>query len=395
VLRRVGAAGPPAGRLAPTPFRQAPGPTPREGAWITLARRRGGRVPVALSAGCDRRCGFCVEAAFAGGAVRPRPVDDVLGEVALLRRAGIRKLWLAASELNVPDARHATAVLRALAHAGLDVEVSGYLQPAPVDDALLDALEALGADLAALSYEFGHLDDRLLRAGAGPANRRSLDRLVELYLRRGLRTLGGSVLFGAHPAETDDSVDRALAAARELDAALPDGLGLAWAAGGRVYANAPLGRWVAANLDQARPHLVGRLTRGFAAPLVFCRPGPPRVLFARVEEGLRGCRGVMQALNTDTVVRPQDLRAERRVNRAILAAEAGAVGPAVAAARAALRIDPRHKEALKQLGLLQANVLGRLGAAAATFRRLRAQLSGPAAAEIDDVIVRLESARPR
>jgi hypothetical protein len=94
-------------------------------------------------------------------------------------------------------------------------------------------------------------------------------------------------------------------------------------------------------------------------------------------------------------VRPQDLRAERRVNRAILAAEAGAVGPAVAAARAALRIDPRHKEALKQLGLLQANVLGRLGAAAATFRRLRAQLSGPAAAEIDDVIVRLESARPR
>lgn len=386
--RRRAAATPPA-RPTATPFRQAPGPTPRDGAWITLARHRAGRVPVALSAGCDRRCSFCVEGAFAGGVVRPRAIDEVVGEIRLLRGAGVRRIWLAASELNVPDARHATAVLRALAAERLDVEVSGFLQPAPVDDALLDALQDLGTDPSTLSYEFGHLDDALLRAGAGPANRRSIDRLVELYLRRGHRVLGGSVLFGAHPEESDASIDRAVVAARGIDSALPDGLGLAWAAGGRVYANAPLGRWVAANLAAARPHLVGRLTHGFAEPLVFCRPGTPRQLFARVERALAGCRGPMQALNAETVLRPESLRVERWVNRAILAAEAGATRPAVAACRAALRREPRHREALKQLGLLQANALGDLAAAAATFERLRAELTGPEAAEIDAVLTRL------
>lgn len=392
VLRRKSAPVPAAGgaRSVP-PYRQAPGPTPRDGAWITLARHRAGRVPVALSAGCDRRCAFCVEGAFVGGAVRPRSTDEVVAEIALLRGAGVRRIWLAASELNVPDARHAVTVLRALADRRIDVEVSGFLQPAPVDDALLDALQALGTDPATLSYEFGHLDDTLLRAGAGPANRRSIDRLLELYQRRGHRVLGGSVLLGAHPLETEASVDRAVAAAHELDSALPEGLGLAWAAGGRVYANAPLGRWVAANLEAARPHLVGRLTSGFVAPLVYCRPGTPRELFRRVEAGLKGCRGPMQALNAETVLRPDALRVERWVNRAILAKEAGAPGPAVAACRAALRREPRHREALKQLGLLQANSLGDARGALGTFRRLRAELAGAEALEIDRVISQLSA----
>ncbi len=372
-----------------TPFRSVPGPTPRDASWLTLARRRDGRVPVALSAGCDRRCHFCVEGSFVGGAVRPRPLDEVLAELRLLRSAGVRRIWLAASELNVPDARHATAVLRAIATTGLDLDVSGFLQPAPVDDALLDAFEALGVDPSTLSWELGHLDDRLLRAGAGPTNRASIDALVDRYLRRGHRTLGGSVLLGAHPIEDDASIDSAIAAAREIDRALPEGLGLGWAAGGRVYANAPLGRWVAAHLLEARPHLVGRLTPGFAAPLVYCRPGTPRALFRRVAAGLAGCRGAMQSLNAETVLAPAALEVERWVNRAILAAEAGNVPVAVRACRAALRRRPTHPEALKQLGLLQANALGQRAAAAATFGRLRAQLTGAAAAEVDEVLVRL------
>ncbi len=372
-----------------TPFRPVPGPTPRDARWLTLARRRDGRVPVALSAGCDRRCHFCVEGSFVGGAVRPRPVDEVLAELRLLQSAGVRRIWLAASELNVPDARHATAVLRAIAAAGLDLDVSGFLQPAPVDDALLDAFEGVGVDPSALSWELGHLDDRLLRAGAGPTNRASIDALVERYLRRGHRTLGGSVLLGAHPLEDDASIDSAIAAACEIDRALPAGLGLAWAAGGRVYSNAPLGRWVAAHLPEARPHLVGRLTPGFAAPLAFCRPGTPRALFRRVAAGLAGCRGAMQSLNAETVLAPAALEVERWVNRAILAAEAGNVRGAVRACRAALRRRPTHPEALKQLGLLQANGLGQRAAAAETFGRLRAQLTGVAAAEIDEVLIRL------
>lgn len=370
-------------------FRPVPGPTPRDAAWIALAKARDGRVPVAVSAGCDRRCHFCVEASFLGWRVRARPVDEIVHEIGLLRRAGVRRVWLAASELNTPDGRHAVAVLRALAAAKLDVDVTGFLQPAPVDDELLDAFVGVGVDPSTLSWEFGHLDDALLRAGAGPANRASIDRLVERYVRRGHRVLGGSVLFGAHPLEDDASVDRALAAARAMDAALPGGLGLAYAAGGRVYAAAPLGRWVRDHFAEARPHLYGRVTPGFVAPLVFCRPGAPRALLRRLRAGLAGCRGPMAPLNAEAAATPAELRAEHAINRAILAEAAGDVAGAERALRAALRARAEHPEALRQLGLLRVHRRRDVDGAAALFRRLRAAIPEPRRGEIDVVLAQL------
>ncbi|MFZ5481968.1 MAG: B12-binding domain-containing radical SAM protein [Myxococcota bacterium] len=369
-------------------WRPVPGPTPRMAEYMRLARARDGRVPVLVTAGCDRRCTFCVEASFLGWQVRARPADEIVHEIGLLARAGVRRVWLAASELNVPDGRHAVAVLRAVAAAGLAVDVTGFLQPAPADDALLDAFAACGVDPAGLSWELGHLDDRLLRKGAGPANRAAIDRLVALYARRGHRTLGGSVLLGAHPEETYDHVDAALAVARELDAALPDGLGLAWAAGGRVYPNAPLGRWVRAHLAEARPHLYGRWTPDFVAPLVFCRPASPRALFAYVEAGLAGCRGQIRPLNAEATGDP---RVERWVNLAIVRDDPAG---AVRAARAALRLDPRHPEALRQLALLLANRRGDAPGALDALRRLAEVVAGDPvrAGEVARAIAQIEAA---
>jgi hypothetical protein len=357
-----------------------PGPTPRVASYLALARARGGRVPVQLSAGCDRRCHFCVEASFLGGQARPRPTDEIVREITLLRDAGVRRVWLAASELNVPDDRHAIAVLRAIAAAKLDVDVTGFLQPAPVTDDLLDAFEAVGVDPATLSYEFGHLDDGLLRAGAGPANRASIDRLADRYVRRNHAVLGGSILLGAHPLETEETVASALAAARAIDAALPGGLGLAYAAGGRVYPGAPLGRWVRANLSAARPHLYGRFTRDFVAPIVFCRPWAPRVLLRRIEDALAGCRGQMRPLNAEAAGTPTALAAEKWVNLAILHADAGEAAAAERAARAALARVPGHAEALKQLGLVLANQKGDIAGALGVFERLAAVVGGDGSA---------------
>lgn len=366
------------------------GPTPRMPSYLALVRAREGRVAVGLSDGCDRRCHFCVEPAFVGRRVRPRPIDAVFAELQALAARGMRRVWLAASELNVPDARHATALLRAIAAAGLRLDVQGFLQPSPVDDALLDAFEAVGVDPTALAYEFGHLDDAMLRAGAGPTNRAGIDRLVALYLRRGHRLLGGSMLLGAHPEETDASVERALAAAREIDAALPDGLGLAYAAGGRVYAAAPLGRWVAAHPDAARPDLYGRWTKDFVAPLVFCRPGAPRALLARIEAGLAGCRGPMRPLNAEAASDPAMLRAEKWVNLAVVRAHEGDVDGAVRAARAALRSAPDHPAALRQLALVLANDKGDARGAAVALRRLAAALGPGADAEVRAALAQLE-----
>mgnify|MGYP003336152795 FL=1 len=372
-------------------WRPVPGPTPRAPDWLALARAREGRVPVAIAAGCDRRCHFCVEPSFLSGGVRARPVEEIVHEIGLLRQAGVRRIWLATSELNVPDARHAKEVLGAIARARVDVELYGFLQPSPVDDAFLDALEACGVDPAALSWELGHLDDRLLRAGAGPANRAGIDRLVGLYQRRGYRQLGGSLLLGAHPLEDDDSVERALAGAREIDAALPDGLGLAYAAGGRIYAESRLGRWVRDHLEDARPHLYGPLTPGFVAPVVYCKPGRPRELLRRIREGLAGNRGPQAPLNAEAPASPSRLRAELHVHRAILASAAGDVDGAVRSARTALRMAPDHPEALRQLGLTLANRKGDLEGAREVFERLAGVVDGDRRAEVDRVLSQLRA----
>ncbi|MBN1337571.1 MAG: radical SAM protein [Deltaproteobacteria bacterium] len=385
--RVIAARGHPPGRGASTlpddAGCQAPGPTPRLGEGLALARFWGTRLPVSTSAGCDRRCWFCVEGAALAGRVRPRPPEEVAAEVARLVRGGFPRIWLAASELNVPDAVHAVAVLRAIARTGVRVDVRTFLQAGAVDDDLLSALEDLGVDPEDLGFEFGHLDPDLLARGAGPAPRAAVDRVVETWLRRGYRMLGGTVLFGGHPAETRATVDRALEAARAIDAALPDGFGLAFSAGARVYPAAPLGRWVASQPEEARPHLYGRGPEDLARPVVYCRPMPPRALLEVVLEGLRPLRGPVTPLNATAPARPAARRALALVDRSVLAARSGRTGAALRALSAALRHDPEQRDALRHRALLLANVRGdRLGARAALLR-LRRLVDGEAAAEVD------------
>ncbi len=330
-------------------FQLASGTTPRMWEYLTLARVRGLGVPVQLAAGCNRRCHYCVEASFVGRAVKPRAVSEIVAEISFLRSQGIARIHLSASEINVPDAQHAIAVLQAIKAARLGVQIEGFINPAPLPSELLDALEQVGVDPAGLCFELGHLDDELLRQGAGPANRVHIDRLVELYLRRGYRALWGSLLLGSHPREEQRHIDHALSAVRQIDQALPAGFNLSYATGARVYAEAPLGRWVAENLDAARPHLYGQLSPGFIAPLVFARPAAPRLLFAQVQAQLKGCRGQMSALNAEVPTDPGFLPAEKHVNLAILHLERGQLRPAQARLRQALRRFPNHGLALQMM----------------------------------------------
>jgi hypothetical protein len=339
---------------------------------LRLAVARGGRVAVQIAHGCDRRCWFCVEPSFLGKQVVARPVDEVVREIDLLARAGVRRFWLTTSELNVGRPEHAIEVLRALAGRGLDLQV--FVQPAPMPDDLLDALEDAGVDPSGLSFELGHLDDRVLRAGGGPANRKSIDLLVETWLRRGYRQLGGSILLGAHPAETLDTVDGAVAAAREIDAALPDGLGLAYACGARVYPETPLARWIADHRAEAAPDLYGEDDPRFVRVVVFSRPLAPRPLLARVQAGLAGAKGNMAPMNAEVPATRAAEEAEALVNRGILRGFEGRHAEARDALEGALLRVPAHQEALRQLALLQANALGDPAGARATLTRLLAAL---------------------
>lgn len=349
-------------------WRAPPGPTPRVGGWLRLANTRNGRVPVQISTGCDRRCTFCVEARFTGYAVMPRAIDDVVAEIEALQKVGVERFWLAASELNVPTAAHGTALLRRLAGRQLDLQV--FVQVAPVDDDLLDALEAAGVDPTGLSFEFGHFDEDLLRKGAGPANRSAIEKLVELWTRRGYKQLGGSVLLGAHPDETWGTLDRALAYALELDSALPDGLGLSYATGGRVYPETALADQIARLGEAARPYLYGADDPSFVRPVIFSKPAAPRRLLAYVKAALAGARGFMGPMNTEAPADPARLDAERLVNRGIWRLSEGRFPEAAATFEEALIQWPEHLEALAQLALVQANALDDRAGAGKTLRKL-------------------------
>lgn len=354
-------------RAAAAAWRPVPGPTPRDGTWLRLAVARGARVAVAVATGCDRRCAFCVEPAFTGGRVRPRAVGDVVAEVRLLAEAGVRRFWLACSEVNAAGTAPAVALFGALRQAGLAVpggplDFTTYIQPAPVDETLLDALERAGLDPSALSFEFGHLDDTVLRAGGGPTNRRQVDQLVDLWQRRGYRVLGGSVLFGAHPAETEATLARALRAAREIDTALPGGFGLAYACGARVYPGSPLARWVERSPGEAAPHLYARpgdtVDPSWVRPVVYCTPWAPRALLSHVGRALEGTRAPMRPMNAEAAHAPAAVHAEALVNRAIAWAHRGRPIEALGLLDAALDAVPAHHEALSQGAQLAANVLG-------------------------------------
>jgi hypothetical protein len=366
-------------------------PAPRVAHHASLTRARGGWMPVQISVGCDRRCSFCVEPRFHGGTVVLRPVAEIVAEVDALQADGHSRIWLGCSELNVPDARHATEVLGALAGRGL--ELQSFLQVAPVDDALLDALEGAGVDPCELSFEFGHLDDRVLRAGGGPANLAQIHALVETFLRRGYRTMMASVLFGAHPMETAETLQAALAEAREIDAALPGGLNLAYACGGRVYPESHLADWVAEHWEEASTHLYGHpmqpIDRSFARPVIFCQPLAPRAMLAHVKRELADCRGETGPMNADAPVRPEDRRAERWVDRGIWRMHQGDVEGAESCFGHALNQVPNHLDGLAQLAMLQSRHTGQVDEARRTLGRLLAAL-GPEDARCTEVLAALD-----
>lgn len=332
--------------------RLLPAPAARMGSYLGLTVARGGRIAVAVDAGCDRRCNFCVEAHFMGFGVHERSIDTVVREIEQLYAIGVRKFWLATSEINVPNEKNAIALFQALAKYNIDIMT--FIQVAPVTDALLDAMEDCGLDPSTLSFEFGHLDADLLRDGAGPANRKQIDALVNLWLKRGYDTLGGSILLGSHPQETWQSIDSALDAALEIDSALPKGLGLAYATGARVYPQTSLADWIATHRAEAQPFLYGSTDKSFVEPVIFSKPTHPRKLLRYVNRYLSQAKGQMGPMNAEAAYEPEQLQAEALVNRGIWRLQEGKKEQAETCFQNALHHKAQHLEALAQIAMLVA-----------------------------------------
>ena len=249
------------------------GPTRREPLYAPA-----NSFPVRTRIGCAMQCAYCTASNLArrhANGDLSVVLDEIEQTVALTRERGVgtAPIFFADDEFNLPDERHAVAVLSGIVERGLATRITwrAYFNPTPFSDELADlvydtnGLVSITVDSAA---------DGVLAVAQKPFRRRHLDELLALLERRGVRADLG-LIFGL-PGETEETVAETVAFVRGL----PREMEVAYSAGARVYPHTPLSR-----LARHEPErLVGVDDPSFLQPVVYSRPWPPRELARRLEE---------------------------------------------------------------------------------------------------------------
>jgi len=105
--------------------------------------------------GCNRACGYCIEA---GTPLIFRNPAAVIEELRILAAAGFNSFHLCDSEFN-HDLHYAETFASRLAGAGLGINWSLYMQPAPWSERLIRVLKNSGADIITLSVDSSILNN--------------------------------------------------------------------------------------------------------------------------------------------------------------------------------------------------------------------------------------------
>ncbi len=163
-------------------------------------------LPVSLvetGRGCPHRCEFCAIAGYYGRHYHPRPVADILHDLA---RARHRRLFLVDDNL-VAHREHALELFRRMKSLGLQWAGQGTLSVGR-DPELLRALVESGCRLLLVGFE--SLEDENLRQMGKEVNRLRQDRdeLVQALHGAGLH-LYATFVFG-YDADTGETVQEAL-----------------------------------------------------------------------------------------------------------------------------------------------------------------------------------------
>jgi len=160
-------------------------------------------IGIATHFGCPFRCQYCNYPAVEGFRITSRPPADIVAEIRNLQRQGVQRVFFCDSVFNVP-VKHATALLRAMVDADLDVEWDGFFNPHP------NAFTAEFVDVAMAAgrkrFHFGvdALSDPVLFAIHKGYTVADVQRAVDMCHDRGA-PVSCSLLFG-HPTETLETV---------------------------------------------------------------------------------------------------------------------------------------------------------------------------------------------
>jgi len=160
------------------------------------------------SLGCPHSCGFCTQATLP---FRPRSLEDVADELAVLRRYGVENLFIEDSTFTA-DRGRAMELCSVLGTTRPELRWTCFGRVDQVDEELARAMAGAGCDLLQLGVESG--DDAILaryRKGFCVDDAR---RAFQACRRAGIRTLGFFII--GLPGETEASVRKTIALAHEL-----------------------------------------------------------------------------------------------------------------------------------------------------------------------------------
>lgn len=179
---------------------------PERGYHFSFARSR--RFATVLTDyGCPYPCTFCVIGTLG---FQTRPVTDVLEEVGALRERGVRELFFLDQTFGVVRDR-ALALCEAFASRGLSW--TAYTRPDTATDELLAAMRRGGCHTVIMGVESA--DDELLTSYRKGYRSSAIEGAFRRAKRHGLRTVGTFIV--GLPEETEDSLERTLSLALELD----------------------------------------------------------------------------------------------------------------------------------------------------------------------------------
>jgi len=163
--------------------------------------------------GCDNRCAYCA-IPLIRGPYRSRAAADILEEIGVLARGGVKEISLIAQDTtrfgdDLPGSPTLAGLIRGAAGiTGIHWIRALYCYPSRVDDALLDALADEPKACAYLDIPLQHIDADILRA----MNRQGTPAQIRSVIRRArargiaLRT----TLIVGFPGETEDAFARLL-----------------------------------------------------------------------------------------------------------------------------------------------------------------------------------------
>ncbi|MDD5382600.1 MAG: MiaB/RimO family radical SAM methylthiotransferase [Candidatus Margulisbacteria bacterium] len=148
---------------------------------------------VKIAEGCGNRCAYCVVPQIRGP-LRIRPMNEILQEVALLAKTGVKEIIFVAQDTaaypNFPGLLKKTAKIK-----GVQWIRVLYAHPAHVTDKLLNVIASERKIVKYLDLPIQHINDKILKRMRRRYARQELEKLIDNVRRRKI-ALRTSVIVG-------------------------------------------------------------------------------------------------------------------------------------------------------------------------------------------------------